>query len=78
MKLVTLAQQLHNELKTHAELEKAISGLELRGCLSGQHQDQASFQVYRKLCKERAQVDVEIEKARRDIEAIQKYIAQII
>ena len=78
MKLATLAQQLHNELKAHAELERTISRLELRGALMGHPQDQQLFQVYHKLCKERAQLDAEIGGVAGNLEAIQKYIAQLI
>ena len=68
MKLATLARQLHYGLKTHAKLEDKINELELLGVHIGHYQE--LFQVYHKLCKERARVEAEIEKARVDVEAI--------
>ena len=68
MKLAALARQLHNGLKAHAKLEDKINELELLGVHIGHYQE--LFQVYHKLCKERARVEAEIEKARVDVEAI--------
>jgi hypothetical protein len=66
--LATLARQLHNGLKTHTKLENKINELEIIGVHIGHYQE--LFQVYHKLCKERARVEVEVEKTRVDVEAI--------